>query len=391
MGAHWTWGMGVLRLLLAASVVLGHAGPAFGYFLFPAQFSVTVFFILSGFYMSLVVNEKYGPLAGGTAIFYEARLLRLYPIYLVVLIASIAAQNLLHMPNVFFRPDASLEWWQRAFYIVLNFTVIGQDIVSSFDPTFHQFQNHPVSIAWTIGTEAQFYLLAPFIVKRETWKAALVLATASLAIRIGLGGLPSDPWRYRLLPSVLVFFLIGCAAYHVSAAISESKWRASARSIGRILFWGGLAGIVVLTAINGYAVPSRSDLDASLYWLAYVGVAVAIAFLHAYTGRSRLDQFIGQITYPVYIAHNLVVVLTATVIARDVIWFSPAALCGALICGLVLNRLIEKPIDLYRASLVSRVPAAPSNGLAVFLSLLGVGRGGATAALKRAPASSSRH
>jgi peptidoglycan/LPS O-acetylase OafA/YrhL len=342
--------LGVFRLLLALSVVIGHAGPVYGYSIFPAQFSVIVFFILSGFYMALVINEKYGNLPNGTAIFYEARFLRLYPAYAIILLASIAVQNWFLMPNVFFVPDPSLGWWQRALYITLNVTVIGQDVASSFDPTFHLFQNHPVSIAWTIGTEALFYLLAPFIVRLDTWRLAVLLAAISMIIRTAMFDLPADPWRYRLLPSVLIFFLLGCAAYHGSAAIMRSNLNRIARSIGKVLFWGGLFGIGALVAVKGYAVPDL-DLDAPLYWFAYLGVAAAIPFLHAYLGSNWIDRRIGLMTYPVYICHNLIVAVLVIAIARQSIWFSPLVIGLVLLVGAALNLFVEEPINAYRAAL----------------------------------------
>ncbi len=36
------------------------------------------------------------------------------------------------------------------------------------------------------------------------------------------GGLPSDPFRYRLLPSVLVFFLMGFGSYRLWLAIEKA-------------------------------------------------------------------------------------------------------------------------------------------------------------------------
>lgn len=50
--------MGTVRLLLAISVALGHFGGLFGYLMGPGRAEVAAFFIISGFYMSLVLNGK---------------------------------------------------------------------------------------------------------------------------------------------------------------------------------------------------------------------------------------------------------------------------------------------------------------------------------------------
>ena len=51
--------MGLIRTLLAISVVLAHSSPIFGIKLVGGQVAVQAFYMISGFYMTLVLNEKY--------------------------------------------------------------------------------------------------------------------------------------------------------------------------------------------------------------------------------------------------------------------------------------------------------------------------------------------
>ncbi|EPR37113.1 hypothetical protein dsx2_1056 [Desulfovibrio sp. X2] len=63
--------MGVLRLFLALSVVAGHAqSTVFGYRGIPATYAVNCFFIISGFYMSMILNGKYRDVS--PVLFYKA-------------------------------------------------------------------------------------------------------------------------------------------------------------------------------------------------------------------------------------------------------------------------------------------------------------------------------
>ena len=60
--------MGLLRSLLALSVVSAHYGlpiPLLGFVPFRGHggFSVTIFFVLSGFYMALILEAKYARLS----------------------------------------------------------------------------------------------------------------------------------------------------------------------------------------------------------------------------------------------------------------------------------------------------------------------------------------
>ena len=62
--------------------------------------------------------------------------------------------------------------------------------------------------AWSLGAEVQFYLLAPFLL---IWPKRLLLAgLLSLGVYLTAlsGFINSDWYGYRLLPGVLMFFLL---------------------------------------------------------------------------------------------------------------------------------------------------------------------------------------
>ena len=100
--------MGTIRLLLALAVVFGHASafgiippytPQFGYFPIDATLAVHLFFVVSGFYMGLVLDEKYRNLDGWVWRFYLNRYFRLMPTYLVVVaVITFTVNEALHYP-----------------------------------------------------------------------------------------------------------------------------------------------------------------------------------------------------------------------------------------------------------------------------------------------------
>ena len=81
--------MGLIRTLLAISVVLAHSSPIFGIKLVGGQVAVQAFYMISGFYMTLVLNEKYVGANKAYKLFITNRLLRLWPVYWTVLVVSI--------------------------------------------------------------------------------------------------------------------------------------------------------------------------------------------------------------------------------------------------------------------------------------------------------------
>ncbi len=85
----YNYPMGLLRLLLAISVVLAHLQFIFGYSLIGTRPAVQSFFIISGFYMSLILTEKYVGKKGSYFLFISNRFLRIFPIYWLTLILTI--------------------------------------------------------------------------------------------------------------------------------------------------------------------------------------------------------------------------------------------------------------------------------------------------------------
>ena len=82
--------MGLLRLLLAVSVVLVHTRGCFGFRPLAAAEAVQTFYMISGFYMAMILTEKYrGP--GSYRLFLTNRFLRIYPIYWITVGLSIFA------------------------------------------------------------------------------------------------------------------------------------------------------------------------------------------------------------------------------------------------------------------------------------------------------------
>jgi len=83
--------VGIIRLLLAAAVVFGHSSPIFGQTLGGGVFAVDCFFVISGFYMAMVLQKRYLRLPTRQwRTFMGARLLRLMPVYLAVVLATLA-------------------------------------------------------------------------------------------------------------------------------------------------------------------------------------------------------------------------------------------------------------------------------------------------------------
>jgi peptidoglycan/LPS O-acetylase OafA/YrhL len=197
--------MGTLRFILAMSVVYGHAGDFLGFPFIPGDTAVQSFYAVSGFYMALVLNEKYRPESSTYFLFMSNRFARLFPAHATVLSLTL----LLAFVASFFSSAAlpfisqwssleHLDWSSAVFLFGSQIVMWGQDLflfltltkggVLAFWPDFHTAPQPLYTLlvirqGWTLGLEFSFYLIAPFIVRRSVRAIAIVLA-ASLVLRL---------------------------------------------------------------------------------------------------------------------------------------------------------------------------------------------------------------
>ena len=246
--------MGVLRCCLALSVLLVHDME--GWFkLIDGAAAVQCFFLISGFYMALVLHERYSDLRA----FYFNRALRLFPTYWAVVLLILAAAMLAGRPNFIEATlQGDLTWDARALVFVSSFALIGSDAMLFVRPTQtglvftadfwreppQLFWFHPVPPAWSLPVEMAFYVLAPFLV-RSRWRL-LGMVLLGLVVRIIVYMLfgSHDPWLYRFFPAELAVFCAGGLAYHFYRRIALN---AAARSIGVICLGMLIAAMLVLS------------------------------------------------------------------------------------------------------------------------------------------------
>lgn len=184
-------GIGMIRLILAIAVVMAHSSSFLGYYPIDGMTSVQIFYIISGFYMFMILTEKYTSLRK----FYKARALKIYPAYLAILILTIPIWI---STNAFSSFD-SLSIKALVTLVLTNIILIGQDVVMFlgispetgnlfFTENFREVATPAyrcllVPQAWTLGLELTFYLLVPFLVKRPT-KFLIILVSISIIFRI---------------------------------------------------------------------------------------------------------------------------------------------------------------------------------------------------------------
>lgn len=335
--------MGFLRLILALSVVGAHCYAAQPLGFAGGEVAVQAFFIISGFYMAMVYKTY-----PTKAAFWKSRYLRLYPTYIVcALLALITIKSGQHG---FF----DLPFQAQAFLAFTNLTMLFQDLTlflgvndgqiaftSEFytsQPPLYQFLL--VSPGWSLGLELTFYLIAPFILGKRTG-VILMIALASVAVRLVVmkAGFSGDPWSYRFFPTELATFLAGSLAYrfHSQYPIRHNHWL-------------GIIGLALMVALLGFFsyMPVSHEIKKLLVFFALLATIGPI--FNAFK-NSRMDRFVGNLSYPVYCSHLIIIgLLGAHNIAAqsNPIISTLLVYASVILFSTVLYFAIEKPTDIFR-------------------------------------------
>jgi peptidoglycan/LPS O-acetylase OafA/YrhL len=364
--------MGLLRLFLAMSVLVTHlryGRGIFGLSFLNGGLAVECFFIISGFYMALVLNEKYN-YAGSYRAFLQQRFLRLYPLYLLVGLLILGGEGL---ASYFLgRPYGIYEVWANlhsvirplsaCYYAVVNVALLGLDslryvfqdnvtgqLYLTQRPDTTQCLYYTVNAqAWTLAVEMTFYLVAPFLVRKSVAVQAAFLL-ASLALRSVLW-LTIDPsvsssWTYFFSPSDLFFFMAGSLGYHyykkyrprIEAFTAAYSW----------IFWV----FAVLMLIEG-RVPGNQ-----YFFFLFVPLAIVmVPLLFAHTRNNKRDRFIGELSYPYYLIHlHVVIAIEAILHENHNALFGPLCAGISLFLAWLLYRFFELRTEHYREQLFRKI------------------------------------
>jgi peptidoglycan/LPS O-acetylase OafA/YrhL len=370
--------VGTYRLLLALCVVVGHASPLPGIRVLDAGLAVKTFFMISGFYMALILAEKYPPTREGRTLFYSNRLLRIYPMYFVTLIFAILfyAAASLRLGHPADRLALWAQAWGREGGILAaiglsQLTVVGLDVTPLFgyspsagfqllsssapaDSTLawrFNFLPH----CWSIGAELLFYAMAPLLVAIRTSVQGLLCA-AGLGILIWIGAMPgplANSAAYHLGILQVPYFLLGILSYSLL-----QTWPLLRPTIARAAL-----PILALAALTFSGWPAIGKPPGYVYILC---AWLAIPVLFHVSRRSSWDRWVGELSYPIYLLH--VPVKWILLAARGVEKKDAAEISGWLLIAATLAAsglmvfLIDRPMERFRRERFERRAAGAVKG-----------------------------
>ena len=351
--------MGSIRTLLAISVLFYHA---YGVVFVGGSLAVQLFFLISGFLISFVLVEA--KTYGTVEAFYKNRALRLFPLYLLVALGTLAlylgAYVVLGIESPFIETYRDIDWTGRIALTLSNLFIFGQDWImfTSVQDGTYQVTGYywPTEVrvwdglliepGWSLGVELTFYLVAPFILPNR--KLLVTLLCASLALRVGFiwaGFGLKDPWFYRFFPTELALFLIGALSHQVLLPrFKANGWLTQRTSIAVTAFVAFYCAVFFL-------LPGRATHHVTLFLV----MAVALPFLFHFQNSFRWDRKIGDLSYPIYIVHSTIIVPVS--FAFDRIKGDPGyegldmgfvVLGLTLIVSILLHQFVDKRVERMR-------------------------------------------
>lgn len=332
--------MGLLRLLLAISVLIAHSTPIFGITLVGGRTAVESFFMLSGFAIALTFSHKY---QNNLSNFYKNRFLKLFPLYWFFTIAVIITSLITTGKFTIFK-DFFVTPFSKLILILFNISPLFSDVTnfmalninngqlfftSSFRDTIPEIWNYLIlPQGWTIGLEITFYFFAPLLIKQKTKTLILISAFSLLARLLAYQflGLGHDPWEYRFFPFEIVFFIAGIIIYR---HYQNPFWQ-------KIYF----AIPVFIATIFFKYIPNMI--------IYYLFVLISIPYLFNKFKDNKFDRLLGEISYPLYLCHFLIVDIFAQVIKVNHQYLGLYSLLLSLPISIISYYLIQKPIQKYR-------------------------------------------
>lgn len=375
--------MGFLRFYLAICVVAAHSGAALPVSMHDGRQAVQIFYLISGFYMQLILSSgKYQR----TIDFYKSRGMRiLFPYWIAfALIVGIS------IPHGYILGDfLSLESWfsdplshNGVLGLILagitNVTVFGQDWImfltqdvgeplratSNFaasDWPLYRYLSIPQ--CWTVGVELTFYLLVPMLGRLKTPTLTLV-AVISMVGRLytyRVLELTNDPWDYRFFPFELALFATGMLACRVWRRPDVQRYLTRltlpASSAGYLLYCllAGALYLMIAGLTIRYPISRLGGHYGSL--AVYPLWAVALIPLFQASRHHSFDRWIGELSFPIYLLHYFVVAVALAFLSRngiDASWLSYLAITASVLLAILFNSVFMAPIERRRRKLAGR-------------------------------------
>jgi len=290
--------------------------------------SVLLFFLLSGFVLSLPFHRHPDHL--GYRAFVVKRIARIYIPYLAALLLAVAG-------NAFYHGLPLNSWFTETWGKPVDWTTFFQHVLFLGNYDYYAFNTAFWSLVYEMRISLIFPALCLFVI-RIGWSRSILLAIgfAISSVFLRLGGVPgqtAETFKY------VSFFVVGILLAQFASRIREF--------VSRIPNHLRVAGI--LLSLLGYALGHLfpSAIKDTLILIGASGIIVAGITEPRLCQILRwpLFQFLGRISYSIYLLHGTILFLLVYLFYQRVplTWLFLPLLAFVLAASILFYHLIERP------------------------------------------------
>lgn len=347
--------MGIVRLMLSVSIVAFHTSAVLGHIGYSAVFG---FYVMSGYVISLVIEKTYTNHSGK---FWANRLLKIFPTYWIVLLASgiliskygnsvVVDMQTGGADKLFVAALSQYSIGDICNEIILGYLAPKNGIKSYF------FTGFPTIVpqAWTNTIELFYYATAPFGVmlwkrNKRTYYLLFIIVLAYPVVTF-IFGLEFVIYRYRTVMGAYCFFMIGSLIYFNREKFPELKHP--------YISFGLLNTIYILMFCVG---KNKDVFSEARIWLSTLVMIFMIIVSSKITGNNiykRIDKICSILSAGVYLTHMLARALILLLVSELRIdskivgygtdYFAISVLLLSLILAWLLYLLVDKPLEVVR-------------------------------------------
>lgn len=304
---------GYLRFLLAIIVLFSHTGlsPEWGNL---GATSVTIFYMLSGFVLTNLLNKL--DKRGDCLIinFYIDRFLRIFPLYIISLCFY-------YLYIIIKNADLT------TLSLLQNLTLIPCNYI----------KNPTIPVAWSLALEFQVFLIMPIIYRNKVLFYSLGLISMIIFLASNLSYLNKYTWAYFKLPGVLFIFLTG-------SIIAQSKVN---------IIKSYLAIFIALISLSGFffvefGFIERGGFQSEVLLGIFLGVLLIIQIKDS--RRLKFNQELGSMSYSIFLIHFLFIFIFGDYNLNSY-FFNLCVFSSSLIFSILAYYLMERKLNNWRINL----------------------------------------
>jgi peptidoglycan/LPS O-acetylase OafA/YrhL len=327
---------GIFRLALAVMVVASHMS---GYEV--GRPAVMAFFILSGYWVAKMYQEKYAGLPNGLAVFYLSRWLRIWPLYVVAVALAMLVMALTGNTG----------------FTSTHFANLGLLGIASRDTDV-------LGVSWSLDIELQFYALLPFLLTLLGWAQRGIgrqaLTGTVLMLLVGAG------WYLQLTHNVWTVFSY-LPVFVLGISLAQQPYKVSLPT--------AMASLVIFTSVGvlTWFAPMTHDFllkDVATVipedWFGMAWVALLLPFIayNVVQKSSALDRHFGNLSYALYLVHWPVITLMHQALpTQSGLVIKAVAFIISIIVSIALYWFVDRQLEKHRTRL-SQLVASPPQGQA---------------------------